>query len=393
MSTIKMEEVNLAQFSLGTTVTSDTVSSSSTPLEGLLTPGPRHWMADSFIRPPVSLTLHLPVPVRLARLSWDTRLGSQASSFFEVLVTTELSALAGGSGGHEAGQLRAGRGEARDGRIEFRNPRLVTWTDSGAAHMLCTRDQRPALARVTAVTIRILRTEANTVPCLANIKIFGMSSGLKEFKAAENQIIQKSLTSENSSSLSQASFFGGSSSEESKLDIHSTSSSDVRINSDDADIPEEFLDSITQALMLLPMSLPSGHNVDRSTIDRCGEMFATWGGQPRDPFTGRLFSESHQPIFNAALKARIDKFRLSAPALGKEVLRGQTLGDAKMIQDFLEQNQDKRRFKRKWSDDKSQTTECDLENCINYEVAENEDNCDLDTALFKSLSRVKRILK
>jgi len=392
MSTIKMEEVNLAQLSLGTTVTSDTVSSSSTPLECLLTPGPRHWMADSFIRPPVSLTLHLPVPVRLARLSWDTRMGSQASSFFEVLVTTELSALAGGSGGH-TGQLRAGRGEARDGRIEFRNPRLVTWTDSGAAHMLCTRDQRPALARVTAVTITILRTESNTVPCLANIKIFGMSNGLKEFKAAENQIIQNSQTPENSSSLSQASFFGGSSLEESKLNIHSTSSSDVRIKSDDADVPEEFLDSITQTLMLLPMALPSGHHVDRSTVDRCGQMFASWGGQPRDPFTGRLFSESHQPVFNAALKARIDKFSLSAPARGKEVMRGQTLGDAKMIQDFLEQNQDKRRFKRKLNDDNGQTTECDLENCINDEVAENDDNCDLDTALFKSLSRVKRILK
>jgi len=392
MSTIKMEEVNLAQFSLGTTVTCDTVSSSCTPLEGLLTPGPRHWMADSFIRAPVSLTLHLPVPVRLARLSWDTRMGSQASSFFEVLVTTELSALAGASGGH-TGQLRAGRGEAREGRIEFRNPRLVTWSDSGAAHMLCTRDQRPALDRVTAVTITILRTESNTVPCLANIKIFGMSNGLKEFKAAENQIVQNSLTLENSSSLSQASFFGGSSLEESKVNIHSSSSSDVRIKSDDADVPEEFLDSITQTLMLLPMTLPSGHNVDRTTVDRCGQMFASWGGQPRDPFTGRLFSKSHQPVFNAALKARIDKFSFSAPSRGKEVMRGKTLGDAKMIQDFLEQNQDKRRFKRKSSDDNGQTTECDLENCKNDEVPENDDNCDLDTALFKSLSRVKRILK
>ena len=389
-----MEDVNLAQSSLGTSVICDTVSSSSTPLESLLGPGPRHWMADTFIRAPVSLTLRLPLPVRLASVSWDTRLGSQASSFFEVLVTTELTALAGGSGGQtEAGQLRAGRGEARQGRIEFRNPRLVTWSDTGEAHMLCTRDQRPALARVTAVTIRILRTEANTVPCLANIKLFGASTGLREFKAIENKIIRKSLNSKNNSSSFQASFFGGSSLEESKFNTHadagpSTSFSDVSVNTDDADVPEEFLDPITQTLMLLPMTLPSGHNVDRTTIDRCGEMFASWGGQPRDPFTGRLFSESHKPVFNAALKARIDKFSLSAPSVRKEVTRGRTLGDAKMIQDFLNQHRDGRGFKRKCSEDDNRTKEHEC-----YKGAESEDNRDLDSALSKSLSRVKRILK
>ena len=382
MSPVKLEEVNLAQASLGTSVTCDTVSSSVTPLDSLLGSGPRTWMADTFIRPPVSLTLRLPLPVRLARISWDTRLGSQASSFFEVLVSTD----------DLGGQLRAGRGEARHGRIEFRNPRLVTWTDTGEAHMLCTRDQRSALARVTAVTIRILRTEANTVPCLANIKLFGASSGLREFKSVEKEIIHKSLNLENNSSSSQTSFFGGSSSKESRLDISggpSASSSDVRISQDEADVPEEFLDPITQTLMLLPMTLPSGHNVDRSTIDRCGEMFASWGGQPRDPFTGRLFSDSHRPVFNAALKARIDKFSLSAPTGGQGGTRGRTLGDAKMIQDFLKQHRDGRRFKRKHSFDSE-----DHDRTRGHDKGpENEDNCDLDNALSKSLSRVKRILK
>ena len=388
MSPVKLEDVNLAQSSLGTSVTCDTVSSSVTPMEGLLGPGPRTWMADAFIRPPVSLTLSLPVPVRLTRISWDTRLGSQASSFFEVLVS---------STGDIGGQLRAGRGEARHGRIEFRNPRLVTWTDSGEAHMLCTRDQRSALARVTAVTIRILRTEANTVPCLANIKLFGASSGLSEFKSVEMEIIQKSQNLENNSSSSQTSFFGGSSSEETRLDIPwgtSTFSSDVRISQDDPDVPEEFLDPITQTLMLIPMTLPSGHNVDRSTIDRCGEMFASWGGQPRDPFTGRLFSESHRPVFNAALKERIDKFSLSKPTNGgRGGTRGQTLGDAKMIQDFLIQHRDGRRFKRKHSSDSEDHDRTRQHEIDKGEEHNNEDNCDLDKALSTSLSRVKRILK
>ena len=269
-----MEAVNLAQSSLGTSVTCDTISSSATPLEGLLGPGPRHWMADSFIRAPASICLHLPLPVRLARLSWDTVLGSQSSSLHEVWVSTEISELAGGHGGQaEDSQLRAGRGEARDGRIEFSNPRLVSWTDTGGAHMLCTREHKPALARVTAITIRILRTEANTVPCLGNIKLFGVSTGLRQYKTRENEIIQRSLNPESGCSSSQPtfSFFGGSIGDVKVTDpgpSASASSSDVRTEPDDGDVPEEFLDSITQTLMLLPMTLPSGHNVDRSTVDR-----------------------------------------------------------------------------------------------------------------------------
>ena len=312
-------------------------------------------------------------------------------------MTTELSALAsGGLQGQstEAGQLRAGRGEARDGRIEFRNPRLMTWTEAGGAHMLCTRDQRSALARVTAVTIRILRTEANTVPCLANIQIFGASTGLREYKAAEIDIIRNSLNPENRRSSTHPTFFGGSF-EESNPNSSSASSCDVvRTTSDDADVdvPEEFLDPITQTLMLLPMTLPSGHNVDRSTIDRCAEMFAAWGGQPRDPFTGRLLSESHQPVFNAALKARIDKFKLSSPAKGVGITEGQTLGDARMIQDFLIERSDcGRGFKRKQSEDDNRIRES--RESDRDKVTESEDNCDLDRALTKSLSRVKRILK
>ena len=189
-------------------------------------------------------------------------------------MSTEISELAGGHGGQaEASQLRAGRGEARDGRIEFSNPRLVSWTDTGGAHMLCTREHKPALARVTAITIRILRTEANTVPCLGNIKLFGVSTGLRHYKTRENEIIQRSLNPESGCSSSQPtfSFFGGSIGDVKVTDpgpSASASSSDVRTEPDDGDVPEEFLDSITQTLMLLPMTLPSGHNVDRSTVDR-----------------------------------------------------------------------------------------------------------------------------
>ena len=37
-------------------------------------------MAETFVRAPVTLTLHLPAPAMLASASWDTRVGSQADN-------------------------------------------------------------------------------------------------------------------------------------------------------------------------------------------------------------------------------------------------------------------------------------------------------------------------
>ena len=35
---------------------------------------------------------------------------------------------------------------------------------------------------------------------------------------------------------------------------------------------------------------------------RCRDYFSTWGGPPRDPFTGSLFRESAGPLYNPGLK-------------------------------------------------------------------------------------------
>lgn len=50
--------------------------------------------------------------------------------------------------------------------------------------------------------------------------------------------------------------------------------------------PEEFLDALTFEMMVLPMLLPSGHCVDRSTVDKLAHADALYGRLPTDPFTG-----------------------------------------------------------------------------------------------------------
>ena len=51
-------------------------------------------------------------------------------------------------------------------------------------------------------------------------------------------------------------------------------------------VPAQFLDEITCEVMQLPMLLPSGHYVDRSTVDRLANNDAMYGRSPLDPFTG-----------------------------------------------------------------------------------------------------------
>lgn len=51
-------------------------------------------------------------------------------------------------------------------------------------------------------------------------------------------------------------------------------------------VPDRFLDEITYEIMALPMLLPSGHCVDRSTLDKLHHTDSIYGRPPSDPFTG-----------------------------------------------------------------------------------------------------------
>ncbi|KAK6494811.1 RING finger protein 37-like isoform X2 [Huso huso] len=77
-----------------------------------------------------------------------------------------------------------------------------------------------------------------------------------------------------------------------------------------SDIPEEFLDPITQEVMTLPLLLPSGKVVDQSTMEEYERREAGWGRPPNDPFTGVPFSRHSKLLPHPSLKARIDRFLL-----------------------------------------------------------------------------------
>ncbi|XP_073674700.1 RING finger protein 37 isoform X2 [Garra rufa] len=81
-------------------------------------------------------------------------------------------------------------------------------------------------------------------------------------------------------------------------------------------IPEEFLDPLTQELMVFPMILPSGMVIDNSTLEEYQKREATWGRLPNDPFTGVPFTQESKPIPNPLLKSRIDRLALQTGCTG-----------------------------------------------------------------------------
>ncbi|CAG0917525.1 unnamed protein product [Notodromas monacha] len=74
------------------------------------------------------------------------------------------------------------------------------------------------------------------------------------------------------------------------------------------DLYPEFFDPISSELMTFPMLLPSGHTVDKCTLDRyCDTEAALHHRPPNDPFTRIPFdNDVHVVVPHSALKDRID---------------------------------------------------------------------------------------
>ena len=98
-------------------------------------------------------------------------------------------------------------------------------------------------------------------------------------------------------------------------------------------IPAHFLDELTFEIMSVPMLLPSGHMVDRCTLDKTQEADLMFGRPPTDPFTGVPFSSAHQPRFRPHIKAQIDQFLSDHEAVGEG--HGRTVGSAVEISAHL----------------------------------------------------------
>jgi len=320
-------------------------------------------MADGFIRPPVSIIVHLPCPVALRRLSWISSFGEHTSLLHKVFASSYSLPCspecpkAAEDRKRLADWHRVGISTARDGSVKFSNRRMVKDAPEETWEKLHCSEDRFLLERVTALKLEICSTLASSVPCMSDLRIEASPASGKENKELAGQVVLRSRgqgVAETSAPV--FSFFGGAEEEEEQSEIqiiedpkvlsketHAIRESTVVPTASlvNCDPPQDFLDSITEEVMEMPMTLPSGHTVDRSTLDKCTDHFASWGGPPRDPYTGKLFSKGSEPVFNPGLKSRIDRWR--AGCGGGDGRRGRTLGNAQQISKFLEAKAGKRK--------------------------------------------------
>ena len=106
-------------------------------------------------------------------------------------------------------------------------------------------------------------SEARTT-CSLSLGLPGISAPLQGVGADERETLNKDVTKGGAS--------GG---------------TGVRCSGGQDAIPEKFLDEITYEVMAVPMLLPSGHYVDKNTLDKLLHTDAVYGRPPSDPFTGK----------------------------------------------------------------------------------------------------------
>uniref|UniRef100_A0A2C9LFD6 U-box domain-containing protein n=1 Tax=Biomphalaria glabrata TaxID=6526 RepID=A0A2C9LFD6_BIOGL len=316
--------INFALESLGSTVSSDKVSVDGHECTNLisqdLTLRRKGYLAEHFLRPPVTLTFHFPCNVCIHKVVLVPSVGQQKSNLLELLCASQLQYR---ETLHLSQMKKAHIESRRESHSNsstnfpppvfytvskvfsngdetcFYNPKVVNLNselDTFKKQIAMRHFKSEMLTAASHLTIKILSTLSGSAAALSKIDIWGLPSNSVQSHLKEKIFTKyvNFLKPECSSSL--------------KNENHKQDCGDLNISQGKIEIPEEFLDSLTWEVMTIPILLPSGKNIDKSTLDTYIAHESVCCKKPRDPFTGIEFSDSIKPLPNLALKARIDQF-------------------------------------------------------------------------------------
>lgn len=262
--------LNFLDHRLKPRISTDAVCEDEYSIENLIAPIPREFIAYGPTKPPVSIDVKLVCPIFLGCVKIWAKVGSLKSTGFEISSETQV--------------LGFGKCDTESG-VYFYSNRSVPPKTANFTPILLKNCRKP----LSHLRIVIRRTQS-CAPVLQRLEIWGQPA--KSCPEVEN--------------------FASSSRQIDVVDEPPPKECTVAATTDD-NIPEDFLDSLTFHIMAIPFTLPSGKVIDERTLERCNQEELEWGRSPSDPFTGLEYNRQRRPIFNSALKARIDHFLVSQP--------------------------------------------------------------------------------
>lgn len=295
-------DVNFCSHGLTATVKSSCVSCDGYEVENLISSDfykrQKGFLAERFIKPPVTLTFEFVCEIDINYLVIQSNVGAQKSAGLEVFTTTNLdnntqdtklnSVASGVIRNVEIGFVFYRHGYDVRKKIPANNFVFSTFKSS-----------RDLVTRV--LSIKIFKTHSSSIPALGRVEVWGRPNSKCPKNVIDNVYnCWKQHFSQTFPVFSNAQVTSNNECN-SKNDLSVVYSVDFKI-------PDEFLDPITCDIMVLPVTLPCGKIIDKSTLEKHNETESHWGRSPSDPFTGIQFSETNKPVFASDLKARIDKF-------------------------------------------------------------------------------------
>ena len=226
---------------------------------------------DYFIKPPISLKLTFEHPLWISHLKFETQVGQQKVRGFEIYVNGSIKSV------------RHFLQDPNQNEVTCQNFSFPGNSYENGDQTKVRLGSTPDLKQVKNITIRIFNTFNSTLPCLANLQIWAkLSDIVLENKKKEISSIWLALNKAklnpqpkqipNTKSLKRS---------------HPESSNEIKTVQE---IPEEYVDALTFKRMNIPMLLPCGQYVDRSSLDNYNDIESKWGRRPNDPFTGLAFT-------------------------------------------------------------------------------------------------------
>jgi hypothetical protein len=240
-------------------------------------PNQNGFVVDSFVRGNVNIEINFNTEIKLHSIILNSKVNSQVSNGF--IISSSIS------NSNSFKQIARILNDTNKTCYDYEFTRRGT---SNSNDQLINKayfsvNNQAFLNRLTSINIQITRTLNSTNCCLKELKIYGyLSNSIQSDQKTINNDEEKEISNKNLTN-----------------------------------IPNEFIDSITQEMIRVPIRLPSSKIVDKSTLDRYMEEQIKNKETIKDPFTNIPLEKNSLKI-DDSLKSKIDHFLLDNNSLSEK---------------------------------------------------------------------------